>query len=165
MKNWKGLSLIAFLCLGLQFSGCTPESAKILTDILSATAEQPLTQAEIISGLKEALIQGAVKGSSTVSALDGYYKNPSIKILFPPEAQKVEKTLQDIGMGSLTEQLVEKVNRAAEDAAKEAAPIFREAIVSMTISDAMDILMGQDIFAKRLIVAFTTLLNPSSSST
>jgi|TARA_B110000285_G_scaffold227969_1_gene290167 hypothetical protein len=147
MKSWKTLSFIVLIFMSAQFSSCTPEQIDKIIDIATSTGEVPLTSGEVVSGLKGALIQGAVNGSNKVSALDGFYKNPSLKILFPPEAQKIEQKLQDLGMGNLTEQLIEKVNHAAEDAAKEAAPIFKKAITSMTISDAMNILMGKNTAA------------------
>lgn len=147
MKRWRTLSLVALVFVSSQFTSCTPEQLGQIIDIATTTAETPLTTAEIASGLKEALIKGAVNGSKTVSALDGYYKNPSIKILFPPEAQKVEQKLRDLGMGNLVDDLVEKVNHSAEDAAKEAAPIFKTAVTSMTITDAMNILMGENTAA------------------
>jgi hypothetical protein len=141
MKKWRTLSFIALIFVTSQFTSCTPEQLGKILD--AATGEQPLTTNEIVSGLKEALIQGAVNGSNTVSAVDGYFKNPSLKILFPPEAVKVEQTLRDVGFGSLVDDFIEKVNHSAEDAAKEAAPIFKSAITNMTISDAMNILMGE----------------------
>lgn len=147
MKRWRTLSLVALVFVSSQFTSCTPEQLGQIIDIATTTAETPLTTAEIASGLKEALIKGAVNGSKTVSALDGYYKNPTIKILFPPEAQKVEQKLRDLGMGNLVDDLVEKVNHSAEDAAKEAAPIFKKAVTSMTITDAMNILMGENTAA------------------
>jgi hypothetical protein len=155
MKKWRTLSFIALIFVAAQFTSCTPELGKIL-DAASSTAEQPLTQAEIVSGLKEALIQGAVNGASKVSAVDGYYKNPSLKILFPPEALKVEQTLRDIGAGNLVDDFIEKVNHSAEDAAKEAAPIFKSAITSMTINDAMNILMGEKTAATDYLKATTS---------
>lgn len=143
MKKWRTLSFIALIFVSSQFTSCTPEELGKILDAATSTAEQPLTTTEIVSGLKEALIQGAVNGSNTVSAVDGYFKNPSLKILFPPEALKVEQTLRDIGAGNLVDDFIEKVNHSAEDAAKEAAPIFKSAITNMTISDAMNILMGE----------------------
>lgn len=107
-------------------------------------AEQPLTTAEVGNGLKEALINGISKGSDVVSQLDGYYKNPQIKIPFPPEVKKVESTLRDIGLGNEVDKFVMTLNRGAEDAAKEVKPIFINAIKSMTIQDAWAILKGEE---------------------
>jgi len=107
-------------------------------------SEQPLTTAEVGEGLKEALVKGISKGSDQVSQLDGYFKNPEIKIPFPPEVKKVENTLRDIGLGGEVDKFVMTLNRGAEDAAKEAKPIFISAIKSMTIEDAWAILKGND---------------------
>lgn len=107
-------------------------------------SEQPLTTAEVGEGLKEALINGISKGSDLVSQLDGYYKNPEIKIPFPPDVKKVENTLRDIGLGGEVDKFIMTLNRGAEDAAREAKPIFISAIRSMTIQDAWAILKGED---------------------
>jgi hypothetical protein len=134
--------------LVLSLTACT--SAQINQTIgevnkaMGGTTEKPLTTAEVGEGLKEALINGISKGSDQVSQLDGYFKNPEIKIPFPPEVQKVEKTLRDIGLGSEVDKFVMTLNRGAEDAAKEAKPIFINAIKSMTIQDAWAILRGED---------------------
>ena len=106
--------------------------------------EKPLTTLEVSDGLKEALVNGISKGADLVSITDGYFKNPEIKIPFPPEVQKVEKTLRDIGLGSEVDKFVMTLNRGAEDAAKGAKPIFVNAIKSMTIQDAWAILKGED---------------------
>lgn len=105
--------------------------------------QQPLTTAEVADGLKEALIKGISNGSDIVSQLDGYFKNPEIKIPFPPEVKKVEDKLRQVGLGNEVDKFVMTLNRGAEDAAKEAKPIFITAIKSMTIQDAWSILKGQ----------------------
>jgi hypothetical protein len=103
-----------------------------------------LTSAEVAEGLKEALIKGISTGSDLASQLDGYFKNPEIKIPFPPEVKKVEDKLRQIGLGGEVDKFVLTLNRGAEDAAKEAKPIFITAIRSMTIQDAWGILKGND---------------------
>jgi hypothetical protein len=110
----------------------------------SSTATPSLTNDDIIKGLKEALVQGTQKGVDVLSVKDGFFKNDAVKVLFPPEAQKVEKTLRDIGAGSIVDMAVEKLNRAAEDAAIGAKDVFVDAITAMTVNDAIDILMGAD---------------------
>ncbi|MBL0745897.1 DUF4197 domain-containing protein [Chryseolinea lacunae] len=105
--------------------------------------QQPLTTAEVAEGLKEALVKGISNGSDIVSQLDGYFKNPEIKIPFPPEVKKVEDKLRQVGLGNEVDKFVLTLNRGAEDAAKEAKPIFITAIKSMTIQDAWSILKGQ----------------------
>ena len=116
----------------------------ILQDVVNTTLGEDtgstaLSNDQIINGLKEALIQGTSKGVDVLSVKDGFFKNDAVKVLFPPEAQKVEKTLRDIGAGAVVDIAVEKLNRAAEDAALGAKDVFINAITSMTVTDAMDI--------------------------
>jgi hypothetical protein len=140
-------------------SACT--SAQInqtISEVNKAVnGEQPLTTAEVGNGLKEALINGISKGSDLVSQLDGYFKNPEIKIPFPPDVKKVENTLRDIGLGSEVDKFIMTLNRGAEDAAKEAKPIFITAIKSMTIDDAWAILKGEDNAATNYLKKTTSL--------
>lgn len=122
----------------------------------SVGGEKPLTTAEVAEGLKEALINGISKGSDQVSQLDGYFKNPEIKIPFPPDVKKVENTLRDIGLGSEVDKFIVTLNRGAEDAAKEAKPIFISAIKSMTIDDAWGILKGNQDAATQYLKRTTS---------
>ncbi len=101
-----------------------------------------LTSADIASGLKEALRVGIDKGATQASAVDGYYKNNLIKILFPPEAQRVESRLRQLGFGPQVDRFIVALNRSAEDAAKKAKPVFFKAITQMSIQDAVGILRG-----------------------
>ena len=94
---------------------------------------------EIASGLKEALNNGITKEVSKLTATDGFYKNQAVKILLPTELQKVDKGLRDIGLGSLADEGIKLLNRAAEDAVKEATPIFVDAVKNMTFMDAKNI--------------------------
>jgi len=110
----------------------------------SSSGGTGLSNSQIVSGLKQALIQGTSKGVNVLSVKDGFFKNAAVKVLFPPEAQKVEKTLRDIGAGQLVDVAIEKINRAAEDAAVGAKDIFINSITQMTVTDAMGILMGED---------------------
>ena len=114
-----------------------------LTIAQSAQAQFSLSNEEVGNGLKEALTQGISKGADALSQADGYFKNPKIKIPFPPDAQKMEKKLRDIGMGEDVDKFILTLNRGAEDAAKQAKPIFVDAIKKMTITDVVAILKGQ----------------------
>jgi hypothetical protein len=100
------------------------------------------TDQEVISGLKEALSIGSKNAAGLASKVDGFYKNPSILIPFPPEAKAVEEKVRALGMGKQVDDFVMTLNRAAEEAAKEAAPIFIEAVKQMTIQDGWGILKG-----------------------
>jgi hypothetical protein len=115
-----------------------------------------LSNTDIASGLKEALKIGAQNASGRLSATDGFFKNAAIKILLPPEAQQVEKTLRSIGLGSIVDKAVLSMNRAAEDAAKQAAPIFINAITSITIQDGINILRGGNNAATNYLKGRTT---------
>jgi hypothetical protein len=111
--------------------------------ISAAQAQFSLTNEEVGKGLKEALTQGVTKGASTLSQVDGYFKNPLVKIPFPPDAEKMEKKLREIGMGKDVDNFILTLNRSAEDAAKQAAPIFVDAIKKMSLTDVTTILKGQ----------------------
>lgn len=100
------------------------------------------TAGEAGSGLKQALEFGIAAGANRLAEKDGYYGNSLVKVLFPPEAQKVEEAMRSLGLGGMVDKAIESFNRGAEKAAKEAAPIFVTAIKSMTINDAMGILLG-----------------------
>ncbi len=103
-----------------------------------------LTSTQISSGLKEALSLGVNEGVKKLGVTDGFLKNEAVKILMPEKLRKVDTTLRSLGLGSLADQGVKLLNRAAEDAVTEAAPIFTKAITSMTITDAKNILLGSD---------------------
>ncbi|UII24394.1 DUF4197 domain-containing protein [Fulvivirga maritima] len=115
-----------------------------------------LTTDQVVAGLKEALIKGISNGSADASKIDGYFKNPEIKIPFPPDVQKVETKLRQIGLGDEVDKFVKQLNRGAEDAAKEAKPIFVTAIKSMTIQDAWNILKGDDDAATQYLKRVTS---------
>lgn len=137
----KTLSKILFVAI--LFAGCTAQQiTKTINDYLGD--EEGLTSGDVAAGLKEALVTGISKGSNEVSRLDGYLKNPNIKIPFPPEVQKVEEKLRSIGLGGEVDKFITTLNRGAEEAAKEAKPIFVSAITSMTIQDAWGILKGDN---------------------
>jgi hypothetical protein len=137
MKKYFWLTFIALgACTTAQINQTIGEVDKALK------GDQPLTTAEVGEGLKEALIKGVSTGSDLVSKLDGYFKNPEIKIPFPPDVKKVEDRLRQIGLDDQVDKFIMTLNRGAEDAAKEAKPIFVSAIKSMTIEDAWAILRG-----------------------
>lgn len=99
---------------------------------------------DIAGGLKEALNNGISKQVVKLTATDGFFKNEAVKILLPDELKKVDKGLRDIGMSKLADEGLKVLNRAAEDAVKEATPIFVDAITGMTFTDAKNILMGNE---------------------
>ena len=144
----------------LVLTGCTSAQINQAIDDVNKTigGGKPLTTAEVAEGLKEALVKGISTGADLVSITDGYFKNPEIKIPFPPEVKKVEDTFRKIGLGSQVDKFVMTLNRGAEDAAKEAKPIFIAAIKSMTIQDAWSILRGEDNAATEYLKRTTSAL-------
>lgn len=127
------------------FAGCaemTSVMEQVSTEMGSTTPN--LTNDEVIRGLREALTVGTNNSSILTSKLDGFYKNPEIFIPFPEEAIKVKNTVEDLGMKKQVDEFVMTLNRAAETATKEAAPIFVNAIKEMTIADGFAILRGND---------------------
>lgn len=111
---------------------------------------------DIGAGLKEALNKGVTEQVSKLTATDGFYKNQAVKILMPEELAKVDKTLRRIGLSSLADEGVKALNRAAEDAVKEATPIFVSAIKNITINDAKSILLGNENAATVYLQTSTT---------
>jgi len=104
-----------------------------------------LTETDVIRGLKEALTVGAKNSSGLLSAVDGYYKDAAVKIMLPDEAKVIVDNISKIPGGEkLIENVVLSINRAAEDAAKDAAPVFVNSITSMTVTDGFNILRGAD---------------------
>ncbi len=147
-------SLLLFITLFVTIASFGQIKLDKLKDKLKGVAA-PSTE-EVAEGLKEALTNGASKGSDLVSKLDGYYKNPEIKIPFPPEVAKVESRLRQVGMGAEVDKFIEALNRGAEEAAKEAKPIFVSAIRQMTIADAWSILKGEKNAATQYLQKTTT---------
>ena len=115
-----------------------------------------LSQTEISKGLKEALNNGISKQVSKLSAKDGFLKNEAVKIALPEELQMVDKKLRQLGMKKLADEGVELLNRAAEDAVKEATPIFVDAVKNMTFTDAKNILLGNENAATTYLQKSTT---------
>lgn len=115
-----------------------------------------LSNAEIVNGLKEALNIGTKNASGKLNVTNGFFGNQLIKILLPPEVRKVESTLRSFGFNSLCDKLILSLNRAAEDAAGQAVPIFVNAITSMTITDGLGILRGGNNAATEFLKRTTT---------
>jgi hypothetical protein len=118
--------------------------------------ENPLSEEEVGNALKEALDQGVGKAVTTLSAQNGYLDSP-YKILLPEEAQAIVSRVSALpGFGNVEQDLTERINRAAELAAKKATPIFVDAIKGLTFKDAMNLLMGQQDAATRYLEGNTS---------
>ena len=114
------------------------------------------TVPDISAGLKEALNNGITKQVTKLTAEDGFYKNDLVKILLPTELQKVDRTMRSLGMASLADEGLKLLNRAAEEAVKEATPIFVDAVKNMNFTDAKTILMGNENAATKYLETATS---------
>ena len=110
-----------------------------------------LSEKDAVAGLKEALIKGTNKSVDVLSVTDGYFGNPLVKIPFPESARKVEQNLRRIGLGSQVDDAILSMNRAAEDAASEAAAVFVAAVKDMTVEDAVGIVRGDSTAATQYL--------------
>jgi len=146
----------AFLLLPLLFIAFTLSSFDNKPVVNPAPQSIPSTL-DIGNALKQALQQGTAKSSDQLSAVNGFFGNAAVKILFPPEAKKAEKALRGLGLNKLCDNVILSLNRAAEDAAKEAKPIFIDAIKKMTLQDVTGILTGKDNAATEYFRRTTTV--------
>lgn len=132
--------------------------AVLHTDKARAQASKLIpSNLEIGTALKQALEQGTGKSTDQLSAVNGFFNNAAIRIIFPPEAQKAEKTLRSLGLNQLCDNVILSLNRAAEGAAKEAKPIFVDAIKQMTLQDVSNILLGNPDAATEYFKRTTTV--------
>jgi hypothetical protein len=143
---------ILILLLAISFSSCAD-----LQQVLNQLPQTQGMDVDIAGGLKEALNNGISKQVTKLTATDGFYKNTAVKILLPEELRKVDAGLRKVGLGSLADEGLKVLNRAAEDAVKEATPIFVDAVRNMSFMDAKSILLGNESAA-------TTYLKNSSST-
>ena len=114
-----------------------------------------LSNADMAAGLRQALDFGIDKQVTKLTQKDGFYKNELVKILLPEELRKVDNALRKIGLSSLADEGIKALNRAAEDAVKEATPIFVNAVKDITFNDAKTILLGEDNAATTYLTSKT----------
>lgn len=131
---------IIIVCTTLFFLNSCAELQQVVNNLPNGT----LSNADIAAGLREALDKGIDKEVTKLTQTDGFYKNELVKILLPEELQKVDTGLRKVGLGNLADEGLKLLNRAAEDAVKEATPIFIDAVKDITFTDAKNILLGQD---------------------
>ena len=143
---------ILVLVVAIQFAGCA-ELQKFVSNLPNGGGV--LTQEQIGNGLRQALDNGIQNQVSKLTSENGFYKNELVKILLPEELQKVDKALRDIGLSKLADEGLKVLNRAAEDAVKEATPIFVDAVKGITFADAKNILLGKDDAATQYLTSKT----------
>jgi len=131
--------------LALLLAGCAGLNTGSVGDILQGTG--PLDESTIVDGLREALHVGTERAVRTTSRRDGFFGNPRIHIPIPQELESVAGTLRSVGLGDHVDEFELAMNRAAEEASKEAVDVFWSAIRGLTWTDARGILEGDDTAA------------------
>jgi hypothetical protein len=145
MKTRIFLAIVLLIALGtIQSPSLYAQFGDFFKDLKKVLESEELSESKITQGLKEALQIGTSNAVNTVSKVDGYYKNPKIRIPLPNVVQKTEKVLGAVGYGPQLDTFKLSMNRAAEQAAPEAKSLFLDAIKQMTFSDARKILQGRD---------------------
>lgn len=150
------IGLIAFVLFSSGSCDVLDEAADILLDDGSSSTSNALTNDEVISGLKEALNVGIKNSVNLTSVTDGFLKNNDIRLPFPEDAQKVKDKALEWGLDGQVEKFETTLNRAAEEATKEALPIFKDAILNMSIQDGFSILNGGNGAATKFLKDKTT---------
>lgn len=139
MKRIKTLAIAAILLSAISCDVLMQTASQVVTQ------EQPLTKEEVARGLKEALRVGADSALTNLNEVNGYYQDPLVKINLPPETDKIIQYASKVpGISDMIDDVVLQINRSAEDAAKQAMPIFKNAITSISIEDAWGILRGEN---------------------
>lgn len=156
--------LLAVLAIMISFISC--DTLKQLPGAVGGG----LTEGEAGQGIKEALGNGLVRAVLQLNKEDGFFKDLAYKVLLPPDAKKIENTLRDLGMGKMVDKAILQINRGAEDAVGFAKPIFVDAITGMTLTDAINIVRGNERAATdyfkgktidKLTAAFTPVIKTS----
>lgn len=132
------------------------ESAASTVTNSSSTGKIPLSNEDVVKGLKEALSVGITNSVNLTSVADGFLKNSEIRLPFPPDAIKVREKAIEWGLDGQVEKFETTLNRAAEEAAKEALPIFKNAITGMSLQDGFTVLNGGKGAATKFLKDNTT---------
>ena len=153
---------LIILCTAFTLSSCDTLSHLPMGGVGGTTG---ISEFEAAQGIREALDQGVGRGISTLNRQDGFFGNQAYKLFLPAEAQRIENTLRQIGMGSMVDKAILQINRAAEDAVGHARPVFLNAIKQMTISDALNIIRGSnnaatEYFRQRTTQQLTEAFSP-----
>ncbi len=157
LKHYSFLfTILLALCSCDVLNKAASDAANNLMNEGSSDAQPSLTNSEVISGLREALNVGIENSVSITSVTDGFLSNNNIRLPFPPDALKVKEKALDLGLGDQVQKFETTLNRAAEEACKEALPIFKDAIKNMSLSDGFEILNGGNGAATKYLKEQTT---------
>jgi len=162
MKKLLAISLLFLFSASLASSQSLLDKAK---KALGKNSGSSVTEEEAGGGIKEALNKGISSAVGFLNKKDGFFGNELYKVLLPPEAQKMEKTLRSIGLGKMVDDAILQINRGAEDAVGKATPIFVDAIKKMTITDALKLVSGNqtaitDYFRSKTTASLTEAFKP-----
>ncbi|WP_194768485.1 DUF4197 domain-containing protein [Tamlana sp. I1] len=155
IRTFLAITAVFSLTACAELQHATNQITQPQTSTSSNSGTSVLGNADIAAGLRQALDLGIEKQVTKLTKTDGFYKNDMVKILLPKELQKVDKSLRSIGLGSLADEGLKVLNRAAEDAVKEATPIFVDAVKDITFNDAKAILTGSDDAATQYLTSKT----------
>lgn len=150
------LLLITTTAANAQWGDVFNKANTILNNTGKSGNTGSFTNTEAVAALKDALKIGAQNATGKLSAVNGFFGNQLIKILMPPEAQKVESTLRAAGLGSHVDKAILAMNRAAEDASGKAVNIFINTISTMSVQDGISIVKGGQGAATNYLKARTT---------
>ncbi len=153
--RWNKIVLILFLSIGVTM-GVQAQIRMLVKKIHGSGSQTGYTEQEAAGGIREALQMGIDTAVKMVTKPNGFFGNAEIRIPFPEEVKSVESKLRSLGMGSLADEVVLTMNRAAEDAAEKATPIFTAAIQNMTLSDAIAIVKGPEDAATQYLSKTST---------
>lgn len=163
MKRWMKIALVSGSMVLITnvmqaqtFGDILKKAKSVANGGTSVNNTGSFTNTEAVNALKQALQIGTQNASGKLSNINGFFGNQLIKILMPPEAKKVENTLRSVGMGNMVDKAILSMNRAAEDAAGKAVPIFVNAITSMSIQDGISIVRGGNNSATNYLKGRTT---------
>ncbi len=142
------MRFLSVLLLAIGLSSC-----ETLSKLPAYTS---VTQGEASEAMRQALDQGVGRGITLLNVQDGFFGNEAYKLFLPAEAQRIENTLRQLGMGGMVDKAILQINRSAEDAVGYARPIFVDAIREMTITDAINIIKGPNDAATQYFREKTT---------
>lgn len=132
---------------------CIALSVSALT--VGAQSLEALSNREANAGLKAALEKGASMAVSKLGVENGFLNNEKVKIQLPGILEKAQPLLKMTGKGKQLDELVLSMNHAAESAVPLAKPLLINAIKSMSVTDAKNILTGGDTSVTQFFKAKT----------
>lgn len=142
-QNMKKLTPFVFLAIALVIAVFSADAQ--VNRAPRSSQQTTLSNSDIASGLKEAIIVGVRKAVHQLGQQNGFLDNDDVRIPLPRSLSKMERTLRMVGQGRKVDEFVEAMNHAAEGAVPVATDIFIDSIRQMTFDDGRRILFsGQE---------------------